>query len=269
METETQDLVDERAAFESAVSGDMPVEKQAEADPVIEAVQEVVKDEEAAPSVPTLTPEEIAAFRESASKVTEFQGELRKVHGRIGALNDQLHQKLEAKKAEGEPAVLTAPEMKRMKEQFPELAGEMGADIAEAMASMRSLTPEAIQKISDERYEARRQDERMAEVLEEHPDFIEVINTADFARWTGTLTESEKARVNTSKAPAFVSKTISTFKAWHAGEAEKQRLSDESKQKSQARLKAAIPPTGSHRPNQQTLSAREAEERAFADAANS
>lgn len=279
METEAvQDQVDQEAAFASTISGE-PLETKA---PAVEEVKEEAKPEavteEAAPTAPSpivLTAEEVAEFKSATSKVNEFQAELRKAHGRIGALNDQLHQALKAKEAEGKPAVLTPMELKRTKEQFPELYEFIGPDIEEAMASLRGQNPEAIKTLVSDAIAAERQtlkeeliQERKDAVAEEHPDAKELIESPDFSVWAASLPEAELKVLQTTNSPNVLIKKLTAFKGWKEAKDAAARRESETKQASKERLAAAVTPKGVGRAGQNVLSDREAAEKAFAEAIN-
>lgn len=279
-ETEIQTPEAERAAAEAAFTAstnDQPVEdiktEPVKAEPVETLPPPEVKAEEAAPPAPspvTLTAEEYAELRAMPQKVNEFQSELRKAHGRIGALNDQLLQTMKAKEAEGKPAVLTAPELTRLKGQFPELGEMLGPDLAEWFASQTSKQdPTAVQALVEqeiakarEAMDKRNLEERMEALEEEHPDAPQVIRSPEFAAWRLTLTADQQASLDRATSPYVVAKKLTAFKEWRDTEAK-------AKQQSKKRLEAAVTPTGTSRSGQHVLSDREEAEKAFAEAIKS
>lgn len=263
------------AAF-AASANDQPVE----AAPVAEVVETPAPEapaEEAAPQAPspvTLTAEELAELRASSSKVAEFQTELRKAHGRIGALNDLLHQTMKAKEEAGKPAALTPMELKRTREEFPELAEFIESDMAGFLAANSGANPEAVaamveQSLAKQREEADKADiaQRQEELEEEHPDAREVFAKPEFASWFQALPEAERNAMQRTKSVAVLSRKLTAFKAWNAEQAAKAEASANAKQQSKKRLEAAITPTGvGGRQGSNVLSDREAAEKAFADA---
>lgn len=204
---------------------------------------------------------------------SDVKAELRKLHGRIGALNDQLQHALKAKETDGKPAVLTHTELKRMKAEFPEMAELLGADIADAMAGVKAtaIDPEEIAKLVSRGV--------ATEVAKVREDFVNVEHanwktdlwtgepgasdrTPAYEAWRKTMTPEQADAIEASQSPAFVTRKLSEFYAWRdkasKTEAEKQN-----------RLKAAVTPQGTARAGQQTLSDDEALQRGFAEGFNS
>lgn len=285
-EVETQETHDAaaEAAFAESINGPTePTQVAAEpvaAEPVAEVTPAEAPAQEAAPEAPspvTLTAEEYAELRAMAPKVNEFQTELRKAHGRIGALNDLLQQTMKAKEAAGKPATLTAMELKRTREEFPELAEHIGADIGEWLSSQSGgQDPEAVKALVAQEL-ARQQEERDREALiarqealeEEHPDAREVINSEAFVGWVNALPEKERHVLQTTNSEFVVARKLTAFKAWHAEQQKQAEESAKAKEQSKKRLESAITPTGGGRQGQHVLSDREAAEKAFADAIKS
>ncbi len=231
------------------------------------------KPEEAAPTAPIqLTAEEVAELRASSSKVSEFQADLRKAHGRIGALNDQLHQALKAKESEGKPATLTPMELKRTREEFPELAEFIESDMAGFLAANSGANPEVIAGMVEKALEKQREDalradiaQRQEELEEEHPDARQVFATPEFANWFKALPEAEQATMQRTKSVSVLSRKLTAFKAWNAEQVSQAEKQAKAKQQSEKRLNAAITPTGVGRQGQHVLSDREQALKAFAD----
>ena len=259
------------AAF-AASFNDQPLEtvEEVKEEPKEEPKEEVV--EEAAPVVPspvTLTAEELAELRATASKVHEFQADLRKAHGRIGALNDQLQQTMKAKEAQGQPATLTPMELKKTREEFPELAESISADLKDYFATQRGGIPEEqAAKIIEARLAQQREElekeaiaERQEVLHEDHPDAKEIINSNVFRTWVNGLPERERTVIQNTNSPYVLSKKLTAFKNWHDAESAKANEKAQAEKKKQERLDAAITPKGAGRSSQPTLSEREEMER--------
>ena len=281
------------AAFTAAVNG-TPIEpvQATEEKPAAEEVKEEKPEpeasapvQEAAPTAPSpvsLTAEELADLRATSQRATEFQTELRKANGRIGALNDQLQQLLKEKKDAGKPATLTPMELKRTREEYPELAGHISSDIAEWLSSQLAVgqDPEAVsalvkQELAKQRAEIAKETvaERQQALEEEHPDARQVINSPDFADWVATLSEKERTTVQTTNSEFVLARKLTAFKAWHTERLTRVQASADAataaKDQSKKRLEAAVTPQGAGRQSQHVLSEREAAEKAFADAIKS
>lgn len=261
------------AAF-AASFNDQPLEA-----PVVEAKEEPKEEpkeevkEDAAPIAPSpvaLTVEELAELRATASKVNEFQADLRKAYGRIGALNDQLKQTMKAKEAEGKPATLTQMELKKTREEFPELAESISADLKDYFATQSGSNPEAVKAVLEAELAKQRAElardaiaERQEVLAEDHPDAREIINSDVFRNWVDALPAREREVLQNTNSPYILSKKLTAFKGWHDAETAKFNQKAQAEVKKQERLDAAITPKGAGRSSQPTLSEREAMEKGF------
>ncbi len=247
------------AAFESSFQGttEAPAEKPAQQEE--QTTQPEVKPEpvEAAPAAPTPADNEMKA-------------EMRKLHGRIGALNDQLQQALKSKEAEGKPAVLSTVQLKRMREEFPEMAEMLEGDIAESMKVIGgNVDPKQVEDMVSQRVEKEIFTLRQEAITERHENWKQDCwvdkpggePTPDYQEWLKTMTDDEVSTLQSSMSPAFVNRKLDQFYEWKSKktktEAEKQQ-----------RLKAALTPQGVARAGSQTTSDEEAERKAFEDAYN-
>jgi hypothetical protein len=259
---------DEQAGFDSVFVSDAPKEKkkapEAAAQPEKkepEAKVEEAKKEEAAPPapIPELTAEDIASFRSAAQELPALKTQLRDAHGRIGALNDLLKQTREQKKEEGKAPVLTAVELKRVKEAYPELSEVLTADIGEALAALKPATsPEDIATLVKERVAEASHEERKQMLADEHPDWEDIKKGEELWKWIATLPKEDATKFQNSANPAYVAKQLHTFKAWRDGQSK-------AKEKSQERLEAAITPQGVPRSGKSTVSDEDAMRTAFED----
>lgn len=260
------------AAF-AASFNDQPIESVAVSEVKEEPKAEVKEEpkaevvQEAAPTAPThvvLTPAEIAELRATASKVHEFEDALRKTQGRMGALNDQLKQTMKAKEADGKPATLTAMELKKTREEFPELAESIRADLQEYFANQQGGNPEDTEARIEARLAKQREElakeaiaERQEILMEDHPDAKEIINSQVFLSWVNELPAREREVLQNTNSPYILSKKLTAFKSWHDAESAKANQEAQAKAKKQERLDAAITPKGAGRSSQPTLSERE------------
>ncbi|MGH8430423.1 MAG: hypothetical protein ACREUF_08475 [Solimonas sp.] len=276
-ESTTTDQAAEAAAFEASFEGspaeakaEKPEKTEAPAEPapadapkaeVKEAPQDAMPaaDQEAAPAAPSPKAED-----------PELRAEMRKLHGRIGALNDQLQQALKAKETEGKPAVLSTGELKRLKGEYPELAELLEGDLAEVVAGQKAPDPKAIDDLVSQRVAAELDAFRRQAVDDRHETWKTDLwvgqpgetRTAEYAAWLKTMTEDEARAFENSQNPTFVNRKLDQFYDWKnkAAKAETEK---------QQRLKAALTPQGGARAGQQTMSDEEAERKAFEDAYHS
>lgn len=242
-----------------------PAAQQTEEKP--EATQPAAesKPEEAAPTAPSPKADDI-----------DLRAEVRKLHGRIGALNDQLIQALRAKETEGKPAVLSTVRLERLKAEYPEIADILEADLVATMSSLsqKEADPKAIEEMVTSRVAERVAAEAFAmrkeAVTDRHPNWATDCwtdepggtRTPEYQAWINTMTEDEASAFENSQNPSFVNRKLEQFYDWKSkaaqAEAEKQN-----------RLQAAITPQGTARAGPKTMSEEEAERRAFEDSFNS
>lgn len=251
MTTETTEQHEEEA-FAAGFSGEEPkVEKPEVATEVKEAQVEEVKPEAAPEPIPSLTAEDIAAFRATATELNAMKGQLRDANGRIGALNDLLRQTREQKKEEGKAPVLTAVELKRMKEQYPELADSLTADISDMMATIaKPQDKDEVSRLIEEKVAELSLADRKQMLTDEHPDWQELTKGSELWAWIATLQPAEAEAFKNSMNPLYVAKKLTVFKAW--------RDAPKTKDESQERLEAAITPKGVPRTSKSSMSDDEA-----------
>lgn len=257
---------DEEAGFAAGFSGEEPTAATPEAaagQPQEEKQVEEVKQEAATEPTPALTAEDIAAFRAAATELTTLKGQLRDAHGRIGALNDLVKQTREQKKEEAKPPTLTAVELKRMKEQYPELAESLTADIGELMATIaKPQDKEEVSRLVREQVAELSFAERKQMLSDEHPDWEDIKKGEDLWKWIATLPADEAQAFQNSANPLYVAKKLTAFKAWRDG-------ATKAKDDSQERLEAALTPRGVPRTSKSTISDEEAMLKGFAEGFNS
>lgn len=270
VEQASADQAAQEAGFSAGFSGD-PIAAPAAPKPAVEAAPEPVKNEaeekkepEPAPTAPTPEPTP-APF--------DAQAEIRKLHGRIGELNSHLQDALKAKEAEGKPATLTPVELKRMKEQYPELAGDLTADLSEMLAGMapKPADPKEIDTLVSQRVQSEMASIREAAVTDRHEHWktdlwvdgkLGETRTPDYIAWLNSLPAADASAFETSANPYFVGKKLDAFYAWKTKTNQKQA-------EKQDRLKAAVQPQGVLRAGPQTVSDEEAMRKGFAEGFNS
>ncbi len=286
MEVEAQDAqaqADEQAGFNAGFSDEAPKAPEAIPAKVDAEVKEPAKNEpeqkaEAAPVAPTpLTPEEITALRAAAAELSSLRAQLRDANGhigglksRVGELGEELKTAREQKKDEGKPPVLTAVELKRIKERYPELSEDLTADLSEAIAALRKpdAAPVDYGKLVDDKVtqamEAREHKAALKALRDKHPDVVELKATPHFREWVKSIPDAERDEfINTTTNAALVVKHLDAYKAF------RDSATTKAKEKSQERLAAAIPPKGVPTAGKQTLSDDEALRKGFAEGFNS
>lgn len=240
-----------------------PAAKPDDKQEVTQAVA-VPKPEDAAPQAPSPKADD-----------SDVKAELRKLHGRIGSLNDQLQQALKAKETEGKPAVLSPVALTRLKDQYPEMADMLEGDISEVIANLaqKSVDPKEIAAMVSKQVEAEKFVMRQEAVTDRHESWQQdcwVVfptdenpgeRTPDYAAWLKTMKPEEAHAFENSQNPAFVIRKLDQFYDWKS-------KSVKAETEKQQRLKAAVTPQGTARAGPQTLSEEEAERKAFEDSFN-
>jgi len=176
--------------------------------------------------------------------------EIRKVYGKFGDLNGQL-QKLQ----QGQPTrTFTAGALKRLNEEFPEIAAMLAEDLTEIMGAPAApaaeapaakpddapFTPDVKTLITEAVTQVREATEqRLLTVL--HPDWNTVVKSPEFAAWMGTL-PADKAKKYGESDDAFVA--AEAFTEFKAVKPKGQKPSARGKE----RLEQAITPDGDGAP---------------------
>lgn len=221
----------------------------------------------------------------AADENAELKAELRKVHGRIGALNDELTKLRAAKEAEGKPAVATQIELAGLKEAYPEFAELLAGDLGKALAGLagKASDPKELDELVNQRVEARAAqmaaDLRDAAVTDAHPNwkrdlFTEDSSgkkapTADYLAWRKSLKEDEARDFETSTNPYRVIRGLTAFYEWKAKAAQQAAQAQQEQAEKQKRLADAVTPQGTPRASPPTLSDDEAMRKGFEEGFNS
>ena len=129
----------EQLAAMNAVFGEEPTpEVASDPEPEPEIVEDPAPDADPVEPEPELTPEptpapeyitksEYAALQEQFSKMqSQYQEEVRRLHGKYGELHREVQQRPSGVK-------LSADKLKRLRENFPELAEHLAEDLSEAL----------------------------------------------------------------------------------------------------------------------------------------
>lgn len=280
--TPEQEKADLKAGFAAGFSGEEikpdepkkePVDKEVKEpkpkdakapEPKIAKQEPKPKDQQPATPPAAPTPEEIAALRTKAAEADTAKAELRKANGRIGSLSSDLEKLKQAKEAEGKPAALTPLELKGMKEQYPELADVLGADLAATIAGLapgkvdQEALSASVQAEAKKLVDAQMATLRQQTVAEKHPEWITDLwgdgkaRTPDYEAWLKTMPADEATKLENSENPYYVRGQLDKFYEWRDKAAK-------AKQESDQRLANAVQPQGVPRAaGQPSMSDREA-----------
>lgn len=258
------------ASFEGSNKADeQPAPTTTEAPP--EADKPATETPEPPPAEPVIAEAAPKAPSPKADDV-DLRGELRKLHGRIGDLNDKLQNAMKAKETEGKPAVLSPVALTRLKAEYPELSDLLEGDISEAIASLaaKKADPQEIADLVARGVAKELHADRHERLLERHENWVKDLwvdqpggtPTQAYQDWLKTMTEADVQAFNTSESPVFISRKLDQFYDWKNKQAKTQT-------EKQNRLKAALTPQGVPKGSSQATSEEEAERKAFEDSFNS
>lgn len=163
---------------------------------------------------------------------------VRKLYGEIGNINRTIQQMQAAPKGDApvtDEVAAALAEAESISEEFPEIGGPM----VRALKAIAARSPKASEPDGafDERVSAKviqlRQAEALETLLDDHPDFYAVRETAEFKAWKDKQTPEYQQRINTTESSAVLSKALTTFKATQV-----------TKQNKQDRLERLVSPQG-------------------------
>ena len=173
----------------------------------------------------------------------EIGGEHQKMYGKFGEIQKEIK-----RLSGGKPSKITAESLKRMSEEYPDLAEVLAEDLAGLVLEKggSSQSTEDIEAIVNARLA-----DRMAEVTGQmaamnqtlavdlltvrHPDWQEKKASTDWKLFVGTLPQERQAEVQTSQDWRVAAKLLDDFDAWQV----------KGKQGKTNRLERAITPSGS------------------------
>lgn len=259
-------------------ANDAAARAAAEADAQARAEEEERARAEAERNAPvTLTKAELDALRAAAGKVGELETQLRRTNdsfaGRFGNIQQTIEQ-IKAQAAQGiRPSI---KQLKRIGEEFPEMAqllaedlneafgtptpGEQGAPASDGTASGAQApganptdpnpapTPApTADPFANPAVQQRLRETEMAVVDAAHPDWREQKATPEFKQWFATLPDTAKNLLSSTWDSKVMVPAFKDFKAWKAKQAEAATAA----QQRGKRLERGIPattgrPTGGH-----------------------
>lgn len=228
--SEAQALADAQAGYERKTRGEQP---PVSAEPTTESTPAPVEETptaeatqgaptpEGEPAQPMSVADELAALRARVNEMASTSadpGEIRRLNGEIGNINRTLQQ-LQKGKEEGEqPAAseldAVLKDAEAVAEEYPELAGPL----VKAIKALQSIAPKAPEVDIDARVSAavakQREQDAIAALKEEHPDFTEFRQTADFKDWLASKPAAFRKTFTETWNPATVAKGLTEAKEW-------------------------------------------------------
>lgn len=249
---------DMEAGFAAVFSGEQPVAQESKPEPATE-------------QKPEAKPEAKAEESKPANTGFDPEKEIRRLHGTIGELNSRILALTPKQAPEKSEAVKV--QMKRLKDDYPDLAEKIEADMEELLAGQsKQIDTEAISQLISKAVS-----ERMTTVGDELVELVNLKNptwrndlwgdgkqgekrTPEYQRWLNTLPPDEAFKFEDSKSPAYVNQKLSDFYKWKAAE--------KTKTEKASRLESAITPKGQPRAGLPNVSERDAMMQGFMAAFN-
>lgn len=248
------DVIAVEVQTEEATSKDIQRGYEAVANPEKAHDEALAQTVETPPDSP-----ELIELRAQVGKIPDVLKQLRDVNGRYGSLTQQFEQlqtrlanPAQTQRAASETAVDVEELLKEVKESFGDDDLYQGLKSAfSKLPAHKAMDSEIVGSIVKEAIAAERRaefDSALTQVTERHPDFYEVKASPEFKAWTDTLSVRERAILNRSEDPEYISAVFDEFKSWKptAPAAEKPAPH----QKSKSRLEAAVLPTDGTKPPQ-------------------
>ena len=206
----------EQAGFASSFGEEVRAdEAPADNEPEQEQQDEQSEDGEAEEEA-GLTAEELTAMLAKIPKIDEVEqataAEIRKLHGKLGEFNRHLQELKTARTGAGK---LDASKLKRLNEDYPELAQILADDLNEAGFDNTSQQPaidysQQMAQVKDEMYK----DMQKNLLLIQHQDVFDVVATDEYRVWKQTQPAEVQQQLDTSFDAMFLGKQITAFKEW-------------------------------------------------------
>ena len=187
------------------------------------------------------TEDQVKELLQKAGEVDRLKERESKVFGTLGALRQAVDAlKSQPSQQAAGPANIA---LKRLSEQYPEMAESLVEDLRESLGSGTggSFDPSVVDRIVSEKLESTSKSYETKLLSVMHPDWKTIPGTPEFAQWKGTLAPDELQVVNDSWDAISVGDALTKFKAWKA-------QTVQAKQQRQSRLEAAVAPRGTRQP---------------------
>lgn len=209
-----------------------------------------------------LTKAQLAALQAQLAAIPHLQEELRKTRdttaGKLGSIQQQM-QSLADKAAAGQKPALK--EMKRLREEFPELATIFEADLSDAFGSTEASAPGAkddqgdgkanatppaqhqVDPLADERVQQVLRQKDMAIVDVKHPDWRDLKATPEFNEWRQGLPPAAKDLLANTWDSQVMVDAFDSFKEWKNERSTKAAAQADAGKQRDRRLAAGTPVT--------------------------
>jgi hypothetical protein len=155
-----------------------------------------------------------------------------KVYGKFGEVQRVLQQQ--------GPGRLNKVALKRIREEFPELASRLEEDLADSIGAagpapdFKELVEERLQQVSTDLI--KRYEERL--LARDHPDYKKIATDPDFDKWIAEAADEDtKKQIRESTDSIWLSGRLTEFKEWR-------QKREESTKSSAKRLERAVAPEG-------------------------
>jgi hypothetical protein len=198
---------------------------------------------------PAFTPEQFKALIERVAEIDSLKATLEsshaKTHGKIGELNRTLLQIQQAAAASPAGVKLSVGALKRLGEDYPDLAKLLAEDLTEALSA--TGVPQAAPTVDlapiEERFAQqldaanKAHEAKLLTVM--FPDWRTTTQSADFRLWLETQPEDYRTRINNSWDALEIADALRTHQAAQAAAKAPAPKQDKTK-----RLEAAVTPQG-------------------------
>lgn len=207
-ETQAEEEAGFAASFNTEVRADEAPTVDVEQTVEPEAEVESEEDKAAADILAKLsTLDDMKNFKELSA------AETRKLHGKIGELNRDL----QALKTTRNGAKFDATKLKRLSEDYPDLAEAFASDFSEMFDNKEQPPVDYEGKLAKAKEEIRdeiRKDMQKNLLLIQHADALDVFHTDEFNIWKQAQTAEVQAQLNDSWDANYLGKQITAFKDW-------------------------------------------------------
>ena len=231
-----------------------PTDEPARVEQAAEATAEEQKNAEAKqepePETPIyegLTPSQLKAKLE---EIDQLKQENRKAFGKVGELNSRLQQFNERlEKFQQQPEAQRTPaKLKRLSEEFPDLAEALSEDLA---GVTQGRNAEEVDRLVDARVATVKDDMEMKLFTFRHPDWNEIRASDELEAWEATLPPEEAQAMRNSRDATALSKWLDTFKTWredHRKQQAEAQAAEQRKAEKRQRIEAAATTTNGAAP---------------------
>jgi len=182
---------------------------------------------------------EFKALLAKAQRVEELESQIKgnhdKAFGKFGELQRTINELKE--RPAGAPTKVTGAALKRLTENFPELAEMLAEDLSELSigSSTNNADSAAIEARFDQRLEEINRANEQKLLAMKHRDWRTTVKSDDFVLWKNTLPAEHRTELDNSWDALYISENLDAFKEWK---------SKAPKQKTDKRIEAALTPNG-------------------------